>query len=309
MNNFKIAVAVPTYNRYQLLCELISSIPDEWSICISDNDSSLISASSVFKRNVKISHAEYLFSMFENWNRALSLVDSDCTHVFITSDDDLYLPQAQVIVENSLKKFPDIDVFVFGCDLIDENNKKRKGYKPNALHVFEKGEGFNCFVSGVDARMPGILLRRVFLDNIGHFDTQFKITAADSELIQRALIMGTAVFVPESIALYRTWAGSATNSTQASDPWMKEIQLWTTKIADLLKKSGDEHISNKKYLQKYGDEIFARNILSALGNLISKEQYNDAHLFLSKYPIPRQASLITSLRIARKRWQLKNRLP
>jgi hypothetical protein len=309
VNNFKIAVAVPTYNRFQLLRSLILSIPDAWSIFISDNDSSLLSGSCDFKSNVKISHADHLFSMFDNWNRALSLVDSDCTHVFITSDDDLYLPQAQIIIDNSLKKFPDVDVFVFGCDFIDENNRVRKGYKPTVLEVFEKGVGFNRFLRGVDARMPGILLRLDFLNKIGHFDTQLKITAADSELIQRALIMGKSVFIPESIALYRTWAGSATNATQTSDQWMQEIKLWTIKISNLLVKTGHKQGSSQKRLQKYRDEIFARNILSALGNLIAKEQYNDAQLFLSKYPIPSQARLLTSLRILRKRRLLMNKLP
>lgn len=80
----------------------------------------------------------------------------------------------------------------------------------------------------IQARMPAIFFKKDFLDRIGYFDTDnFKITAADSELIQRALILGKSLYIPEVIANYRMWGGNLTNKTIASDQWLIEVARWT----------------------------------------------------------------------------------
>lgn len=299
----KIAVAIPTYKRKELLQRLIASVPNDWHIVVSDNESSLAPLAESLGSNVRVSHSPTLVPMFANWNRALSLVDTDSTHVFIPSDDDLFLPSAQKVVERTLATYPDADIYVFGCDFFDEHDRRWKGYCPAAKQYFAQSNGFLTFAKGVDARMPGILMRKAFLDQIGTFDERFELTAADSELVQRALLLGTSVFIPEVIGLYRIWTGSLTHARQATDLWMQEVDLWTGKIAELLLAGHLPPRSNVD-IDRYRAEIFALNLLAGLRNLIAKRQFQEARNFLRRHPMPQHTTLQTRLRMLRTRWQL-----
>lgn len=297
----KIAVAIPTYKRKDMLTRLIGSIPPQWRIFVSDNDSSLLPLDPPFGEQVTVSHSPELVGMFANWNRALSLVDADCTHVFITSDDDLFLPEAHLTVTHALDRHVDADILVFGCDLFDENDRRWGGYVPATLESFTVGEGFLKFAAGVDARMPGVLLRHDFLKQIGAFDDRLQLTAADSDLVQRALLLGRSVFIPEVIGLYRVWSGSLTHTCQATDLWMEEVALWTAKIAALLQ-AGHQPASTKVDVNRYRDEILARNLLAALDNLLNKGDAGQARDFLRRHPVPANATMRTWL------WLLHRRL-
>lgn len=290
----KIAVAIPTYKRKDMLTRLIKSISPQWRIFVSDNDSSLLPLDPPFGEQVTVSHSPELVGMFANWNRALSLVDADCTHVFITSDDDLFLPEAHLTVTQALDRHADADILVFGCDLFDENDRRWGGYLPATLESFAVGEGFLKFAAGVDARMPGVLLRHDFLKRIGAFDDRLQLTAADSDLVQRALLLGRSVFIPEVIGLYRIWSGSLTHACQATDLWMEEVALWTSKIVALLQ-AGHQPAGAKVDVKQYRDEILARNLLAALDNLLNKGDVGHARDFLRRHPVPANATLRTRL--------------
>ena len=300
MSQNKIAVAIPTYRRKDMLIRLIGSIPPEWRVFVSDNGSSLLPLDSPLGQQVTVSHSSELLGMFTNWNRALSLVVADCTHVFIPSDDDIFLPGAGSIVKQALERCPNGDIFIFGCDLFDENDRRWNGYVPETLESLPAGEGFRKFVAGVDARMPGVLLRHDFLKRIGGFDDQMQLTAADSDLVQRALLLGRSVFIPEVIGLYRIWSGSLTHARQATDQWMEEVTLWTGKIAALLE-AGHHPAGTRIDVVRYRDEIFARNLLAALGNLLNKGEVDKARDFLRRHPVPSCVALPTRLRLMRLR--------
>lgn len=303
MSDVKIAAAIPTYKREQLLRRLISSIPASWHAFVSDNDSSLFPLECSLGEHVTVSHSPNLIGMFENWNRALSIVSPDFTHVFIPSDDDIFLPDAERIVERVLQRFPDFDIFVFGCDLFDETGRRWRGYRPVKLKAFDVGDGFLEFELGVDARMPGILFRRDFLDRIGTFNESLELTAADSDLIQRALLLGRSVFIPDVIGLYQIWSGSLTHSRQATDQWLSEVELWTNKIAELLR-TGHQPPSRRVNIKRYRDEIYAKNLLAGLSNLLKKGEPQNARIFLARHPVPRHTTLLTRLRLLRIRWML-----
>ena len=303
MSQNKIAVAIPTYKRKDMLTRLIGSIPAEWHVYVSDNDSSLLPLCTPFGPHVMISHSPELVGMFANWNRALSLVDADCTHVFIPSDDDLFLPEARVAVAQAIDRHADADILVFGCDFFDENDRRWDGYVPSSLEAFGPGDGFLKFAAGVDARMPGVLIRLDLLKRIGAFDERLQLTAADSDLIQRALLLGRSVFVPQVIGLYRIWSGSLTHARQASDLWMQEVALWTGKIAELLR-AGHQPASAKIDIDRYQGEIFASNLLAGTRNLIAKGEVKQALEFLNRHGTPHKMSLLTRLRLLRTRWNL-----
>lgn len=303
MSHNKIAVAIPTYKRKKLLIRLIDSISPTWRVYVSDNDSSLFPLNMSFGDHVSVSHSPELVGMFANWNRALSLVGEECSHVFIPSDDDLFLPNAEDAVKRMVEQHPDADIFVFGCDLFDETGHRWAGYRPSQIELFPPGDGFLKFMNGVDARMPGVLFRCDFLKKIGAFDERFELTAADSDLVQRALLLGRAVFVPEVIGLYQIWSGSLTHARQATDQWLREVELWTNKIAELLR-TGHQPPSRQVNIERYRDEIFARNLLAGLGNLLQKGEPQNARNFLVRHPVPLHVTLLTRLRILKMRWTL-----
>jgi hypothetical protein len=213
------------------------------------------------------------------------------------------LPDASNAVADALQRHPDADIYVFGCDLLDEHDHAWPGYRPETYEVFECGDGFLKFASGVHARMPGVLFKHDFLKCIGAFDERFELTAADSDLVQRALLLGRSVFIPEVIGLYRIWRGSLTHARQATDLWMKEVGLWTDKISELLSK-GHQPPSRRVDIDRYKDEIIAQNLLAGFRNLQSKGLMDDAHAFLARNPVPRRARLMTHLRLMRCRWAL-----
>lgn len=299
-----IAVAIPTYSRLDLLTQLTGSIPPSVQVYVSDNNASMRPLERDFPPNVHISHAEGLLPIFANWNRALSLITDESTHVLIPSDDDLYLPHHFETIEASIAAHPDADIIVFGCDFADETGRTWPGYCPKQLEIFAPGGGFLKFAASVDARMPGVLFRRDFLARIGHFDERFTLTAADSELIQRALLLGSSVFIPEVVGNYRVWTGSLTHARQASDHWMQEIDLWVDKIAQLL--ATNPQISTQSIdIGNYKDEIYIANLRAGIGALKAKGRHVSAwrHAMAGRYPysasLKSQAKLLAHLLLPR----------
>jgi hypothetical protein len=285
MKSNSIAVAIPTYKRVDLLRHLVKSIPDSIPIVVSDNEASMEHLELDFPSNAHIAHADGLLPIFANWNRALSLVGVDCTHVLIPSDDDEYLPGAFDIIGDTLAANPDADIYVFGCNFADETGRTWPGYCPSTLEKFGVGEGFANFARSVDARMPGVMFRREFLARIGAFDERFTLTAADSELIQRALVLGTSVFVPKVVGNYRVWTGSLTHARLATPHWMAEVDHWVDKVGALLAASDVPTLKGID-IARYKDEVYIANLRAGIGALKSNGRYLTAwrHAFAVRYP-------------------------
>jgi hypothetical protein len=291
-----IGIAIPAYSRPELLERLIGTIPDPICAFVSDNAGSLQHSGLSLRERVVISPSSALIPMFANWNRALSLVSRDVTHVSIPSDDDLYLDGAFDHIRAAISAYKDVDIFVFGCDVVDEGGKASRGYRPPRLELLEPGQGFVRFRYGVEARMPGIVFRKAFLDRIGAFDERFALTASDSELIQRALLLGRSAFIPQVVGLYRVWAGNLTHSRQPTAQWMDEIDLWTDKISGLLEK-GHQPSGMPLDIQVYKDEVYARNLLAGTRLLLDRKEYRAAHEFMRDRRRPRAASLRTRTKL------------
>lgn len=292
----KIAIAIPTYNRNDLLVRLIKSIPDDISVFVSDNGSYVTPEIETQFNNLEVHKHSKVISIFENWNSALAAVDN-CDYMAIPSDDDLYISDQfetiQAVIDNN-----DADVFVFGNHFIDERDKIVGHYCPEKFEVFEAPYGLSKFLYGVDVRMPSVFFKKTFLDRIGYFDAEsFTLTAADSELVQRALLLGKAVFVPEIVSSYRVWSGSLTDQRIATEHWMREIDIWTDKITKLAEEvPGAKDAYN---WQQYSDEIFARNLLAGLSNLRKNKKHKALWQHLKSNRFPKRALLKTKLRIYR----------
>lgn len=290
-----IALAIPTYNREYFLQMLLDSVPRDLPCHVSDNAGCLRQSPLQQVEGVRIYSLDSLIPAYSNWIRAASLVQED--YFAITSDDDMYAPGGIDTVRRYIAAHPGFDIYVFGHDVIDEFNNRRAGYVPGRLELLEAPHGFRNFVHGVDARTPSVFFRRAFFEQVGGFDTAFQLTAGDSELIQRILLLGRSVYVPEVVSYYRVWRGSSTQMSQATDEWMREVRVWVEKIAALLQSAPARAALDGEALP-FGDEIVARNLWSGLRGMLRRGEYRAARDFLARQGIPPRARWAMRLRLA-----------
>jgi hypothetical protein len=144
--------------------------------------------------------------------------------------------------------------------------------------------------------MPGVIFRKTFLDSLGGFDPTYRLTAADSELVQRALLFGHSVFIPEIIAGYRVWRGGLTSQKIASKEWLGEIEYWTKKNADIAAKEM-QRAGFKFNKEKFKDNIYAKNLIAGCDNLLQCKKYRDCIHFIFTSRFPRRARIGLRLRL------------
>lgn len=254
MKNY--GLAVPTYKRYEELQKLLLSIDVSVPVFISDNGSTLPESFQKQHSNIVLCKILPSVLMFSNWNLAAKLVQAEW--VAIPSDDDIYYRESFLIVERFLNKYDDMDMIVFGHNIVDADGCVINSWIPS-LESCNAPSGFLRFKYGVDARMPSIFIKTALFKKLGGFDEEFKITAADSDFVQRAALIGNVQFVPEVVSGYRVWEGGITHNKIASVEWMKEIDRWCNRIAEFCEA---RHISI--YSKKIQDEIYARNLLAGI---------------------------------------------
>lgn len=292
----KITIAIPTYKRENLLRKLTESIPSNISLSISDNGCSLPESFITSYKNATIVKQEHVLDIFANWNAAIASVNF-CDYIAIPSDDDLYSLDSFDLIQDAINNHDNIDIFIFGNNFINENDEVIGHYCPKKHEILEAPYGLSHFLYGVNVRMPSVFFKKSFLDKIGYFDEKsFTLTAADSELVQRALLLGKVAFVPKIVASYRVWSGSLTDQRIATKHWMSEIDVWTDKIVKLANTTlaTSHNIFN---WQRYKDEIYARNLLGGLSNLYKSKQYDKVSTHYHQMRHPKNALLITKLRI------------
>jgi len=277
-----IGVSVPAYNRESLLRRLVSSIPEEIPVFVSDNGGFLSNLGCDFPINVFISPTENktVLPMFENWNRAIAL--NTCEWIVIPSDDDMYFRGAFDAIRSEIAQHPDVDVFVFGHENIDEDDRVLSSWTPDRAITLESPNGFRVFKYGVSARMPSVVFRRKFLGTEVKFDDYYTLTAADSELVQRLLIFGRSRFVPKVISGYRIWQGSLTSQKMAGVHWMAEVDRWTFKLNAIIKDRNFSNMERKKIV----DTIYGNNLAGAISRFSGEDGIVDAYTFLRtcRYP-------------------------
>ena len=292
----KITIAIPTYKRENLLRKLVDSISSNISLSISDNGGSLSESFIKTYKNATIVKQEHVLDIFANWNAAITSINF-CDYIAIPSDDDLYSLDSFDVIQDAINNHDNIDIFIFGNNFINENDEVIRHYCPKKYEILEAPYGLSHFLYGVNVRMPSVFFKKSFLDKIGYFDEKsFTLTAADSELVQRALLLGKVAFVPKIVASYRVWSGSLTDQRIATKHWMNEIDIWTDKIVKL----ADSTIGTQQKLfnwQQYKDEVYAQNLLAGLGNLYKSKQYNKILSYYHEMRYPKHAQLKTKLRI------------
>ncbi len=294
LNDNSIEVAIPTYKRDFYLDKLLATIPPHIKVSVSDNGDTVSSdLKSKFLNVSFISHPSVI-DIFENWNSAAKNATSKW--VVIPSDDDLFYANAFEIIERYTLKYPDADVIIFGHNVIDEHNVTKPGWQFANEEVFNRPLGYDVFKYGVDARMPAIVFKKKKISELDFFDPQYKLTAGDSDLVQRALLTGKAVFVPEIIGAYRVWGGNLTNQKIATQQWLTEIDYWQNKIKTIAK-ACYQNIANQPDFDRIADEVYAQNLLGGIINTKSKSGFVASFTFFKSVRFPWRAKLITQLRI------------
>jgi len=292
----QLSIVIPTRNRNHLLAALLDTVQgvaDE--VVVRDN------ANGVARELVtRYPTVQWIFGpevpVLENWRICLDA--AKCEFVAIPSDDDLYTPTLKPVLDNLGPEAANADVVIAGHKTIDEDGRMLGEWRPPRAEVLAPPHGFVRFQFGVPARMPSIFFRNAFLRRIGSLDTSFRVTASDSELVQRALLKGTVAFVPEVVAAYRIWPGGSTALTQMTSQWMEEIEKWSRMIAPLAtQECGHAGIAFAPRL--FADELFATNLIAGMQRCAVPGKHIEALRFLRTMRIPWHAKLRTRLSLAR----------
>jgi glycosyltransferase involved in cell wall biosynthesis len=290
----KLTIAIPTYRRNDYLIRLLNTIPSNLGVkvVVSDNECHVTNdIKQEFDKFIFIG-SEQKLGMFQNWNIALENVDTEW--FILPSDDDMFCTGSFDKIDSVLKQNPQGDVFIFGHNIIDENDNVISSWIPEKFKLFVNFDGFKVFMKGVDARCPSIILRTELARKMGAFDESLDFTAADSLLIQKCLLYGESIFVPEIISSYRVWPNNFTNQLIATKEWMDKIELWTDKLIFILSKDFSMFFTKTK-IKNIKDEIFAQNLLVGISKIRKKGGFFDALKFIIKNRYPYRADFKTQL--------------
>jgi GT2 family glycosyltransferase len=289
----KIGVAVPTYNRNEMLTRLLNTIPKDVVVAVSDNGNYVSEALKNQFSNVHFEPTVDILPIFQNWNAPLKHLISEW--VCIPSDDDLFYEHSFDIFYDAIEKNTDVDMIIGGHNIIDENDVKVSSWVPTSM-VLGPLEAFDYFKYGVEARMPSILFKREAFDKAGGFDEYFTLTAGDSDLIQRIMLNGNVAFIDKVVSAYRSWPGALTSSKNASKLWIEEIYYWQQKICDILISKG----VNKRKARAVQRQVVMNNIISGLINIKRDDRgVNDGIRFLNEIDYPYRAKLKSHLMVVR----------
>jgi hypothetical protein len=288
----QLSIVIPTHNRNHLLAGLLDTVQGvAEEIVVRDN------ANGVARELVPLyPTVKWIFGpevpVLENWRICLSAATSE--FVAIPSDDDLYTPSLKLVLDNLSPEAASADTIIAGHKTIDEKGRMLGEWRPPRFEVLAPPHGFVRFQFGVPARMPSIFFRNSFLRRIGSIDTSFRVTASDSELVQRALLKGTVAFVPEVVAAYRVWPGGGTALNQMTPLWMQEIDKWSRMITPLaMRECRRAGIVFDPAL--FADELFATNLIAGMRRCDFPGKYLEALHFFRAVRKPWHAKLRTRI--------------
>ena len=124
--------------------------------------------------------------------------------------DDVYTPNAFQTVLTYFRRHPDVN-WVYGkCRIVDENGREIKQWITAYKNLLLRHYSYRVllcenFISG-----PTVFFRRKVLDEVGYFDTRFKL-AADYEYWLRLGQRYPAGVIDEYLAHFRSYGGSTSN--------------------------------------------------------------------------------------------------
>lgn len=286
----ELSICIPTYNRIELLRQFVNQIPEEIPVCISDNGN-YIKDFLFTRKNIKIRHIKNVVPPVTNWNSAISLVETEW--FLIPGDDDFIFPNMLLSVCNTIKKYADCGLIIYGHDIINGEGDIRKGWCPANERYLKVPDSFYYMQRYIPFRWPSIIINTRRCREIGCLDTEFVCTASDSLFLQHMAIKYPVALIPEVLGLYRIWDGSETSGKILTEAWFSELKLWQEKLEVILKNNNVP--SNTK---KRRDQVKSDNLIYAFKISTNLSAMNKL-LFLWRVGIPYNAGLLDIARILR----------
>ncbi len=283
-----LGVAIPAYKRETMLARLLDSIVEGIPVVVSDNGGHL---SQKFKDRyplVQFVVAEEVAAL-ENWNRVVNAMEAEW--IVMPGDDDIYYPDSFTKIISAIRCESDSDILFFGHNIIDEEDRIKTTWRPTSRR-FTAPHGFDAVRNGTEARPPGIVFKADLFHRLDGFSTDFKVTAGDNHFYQRATLVGNVTCVDEVVAGYRVWEHGSTNMTIATNDWLREVDLWCSRVRIFAKEHGNYH-----YPRSLQDEIYLANLLVGIHVLKGQSGYWAPwrHFFSSRYPV--RASIVHQLEL------------
>jgi glycosyltransferase involved in cell wall biosynthesis len=212
----KVTVAIPTYNRSQLLKSCLESVLtqdyDDFRIVVLDNSSSDDTATVV--RSFADSRITFMrnksnLGLYRNWTRAIQIKSSP--YLAILPDDDMMLPGFLSESVSALDKFPQAG-FSFGLT-------RYMDHTGAPLHLQELKNLKDGCISGLDylhqivdgrlwvIQVPSVMMRSSALKAVGPFDIPHSHYSFDFNLYLRLAAQFDIGFIRKELACVRLHTG------------------------------------------------------------------------------------------------------
>ncbi len=254
----KVTIAIPTYNRANLLKTSLKSVlaqdyPD-FSVVVIDNASSDDTEAVV--RSFADSRVTYVrnetnIGLFRNWNRAIELNSSP--YLSIVQDDDELLPGFIHESVLALDNHPNAALSVAGIRAIDINGAKvllPDDVPPEGLMAGL--EYLHGIVAGRNwpIHPTAVMMRSSALAEVGPFDTPHSKFGIDFNLYFRLAARFEIIFIPRELALIRYHEAQDTqlHITPGGTAPLAVIAERTDAIAYLLQSVRAEDASYRQWL-------------------------------------------------------------
>lgn len=253
----KLSICIPTYKRLDYLKPFVESIPEQYPILISDNGNYI--PDDFFNRgNVRIEHLKEVVPMYENWNNAINMVETEW--FIIPGDDDTVKADKLPLIEDCISKYQDCAYLAFAYDIINEDGVVTGGWNPGKTLKFNAVDGFRYIRRGVPFRWPAIVINTSLSNKVGNIDEAFTFTAGDSLYLQTLAIKYPIAIINENVGQYRVWQNSFTSERILSNDWFDQIEMWQQKLQSLIVNEGIDDIKVKRI----HDQVIMDNLMVAM---------------------------------------------
>lgn len=228
MENIKISIVVPAYNREELIQDAIKSCINQTKkiddIVIIDNHSNdhtflIAKKYALLYKNIRVFRNKKNIGMVNNWNRGIKLAKEN--YVSILHSDDL-LPKnwchiVKSFIERNYQKNIGLYFGTLSCCKIKKKIKITSKIKPFAENEFLPKQKsleklWSNFYGNPNASAAVIYKREIF-QKIGFFDPANK-TEADQEFHIRTLNRFNSFYIAKNLVFYRRHSHQAFDKTK-----------------------------------------------------------------------------------------------
>lgn len=207
MNNNKVSIIIPTYNRPEYLNRLLKSIQRQTYkgfevIVVDDNSKNQDKYDEVISKYTKV-FREFKFIKNKTnrgapYSRNVGIIKAKYSLVALVDDDDEWMPEKleeQIKVFNNNKD--NVGIVYTWADVIKENNYYEAWYKCDYVGAVKSQILDKCFIPS-----PTVMIKKVALLSAGLFDESMP-SCQDWDMWIRIIFKGYKVaVVKKSLAIY-----------------------------------------------------------------------------------------------------------